>query len=130
MNQEMKRVLVIEDDQEMQSLLIDFMQHEGFEVDSADDGFQACKKLVERTFDLVITDVRMPGLNGLDVLRGLKKIQPGVSIIVMTAFGGWEIYRKALQRGANGYLEKPLHLGTLRGLIHELFKPVEKMQGG
>ncbi len=127
MDHDMKRILIVEDDSEMQSLLIDFMKHEGFEVDTADDGFEAYKKLVHGSFDLIITDIRMPGPNGLEILPGLKKIQPKVSVIVITAFGGWEIHRKALQRGANGYLEKPIHLETLRCLIHELVDPLEKM---
>ncbi len=120
MNNASKRILVIDDDQEMRSLLIDFMHNEGFEVDSADTGFGAYKKVIDRTFDLIITDVRMPGLNGLDFLSHLKKMQPGVFIIVITAFGGPDIHRKAILRGANGYLEKPIRLETLGCLIHEL----------
>ncbi len=120
MNNARKRILVIDDDQEMRSLLIDFMQNEGFEVDSADTGLRAYKKVTDRTFDLIITDVRMPGLNGLDILPDIKKIQPGVFIIVITAFGGPEIHRKAILRGANGYLEKPIRLETLSCLIHQL----------
>jgi DNA-binding NtrC family response regulator len=127
MDHDTKRILIVEDDSEMQSLLIDFMKHDGFEIDTAGNGFEAYKKLIHGSFDLIITDIRMPGLNGLDILPELKKIQPTVSVIVITAFGGWDIYRKALQRGANGYLEKPIHLETLRCLIHELVDRIEKM---
>lgn len=115
-----KRILVIEDDSEMQALLKDFMEEEGYEVDSVEDGSQAFRKLAKETFDLIITDIRMPGLNGLDILPGLKQIQPGVSTIVITAFGSEEIHRRAITRGADAYLEKPLHLDQLRTLIQEM----------
>jgi DNA-binding response OmpR family regulator len=112
------RVLIIEDDEETRSLLKDFFAEEGFEAYSASNGYEAFGILTKRIFDLVITDIRMPGLTGLDILPRIKKIQPEVAIIVITAFGTEEVRRKALERGANAYLEKPLHFQELRGLIH------------
>jgi DNA-binding response OmpR family regulator len=81
------RILVIEDDEEMMSLLKDFLEDEGFETDSVSNGSDAFRKLVKGLFDLIITDIRMPGLTGLDILPGIKKLQPQASIIVITAFG-------------------------------------------
>jgi len=121
-----KRILVIEDDEEMRSLLIDFIEGEGFEADSASNGSEALRKLVREHFDLIVTDVRMPGLTGLDILPGIKKLQPETSIIVITAFGSEEIHRKAVERGATAYLEKPIPLLHLRKLIHEMVSSREK----
>jgi len=115
-----RRILVIEDDEEMRSLLEDFIEEEGYGVDSVGDGSEAFRKLAKGSFDLIITDIRMPGLNGLDILPGLKQIQPGIPIIVITAFGSEEVQRRALTRGADAYLEKPLHLEQLRTLIQEM----------
>ena len=114
------RILVIEDDEEMGSLLKDFLSSEGYQVDSVDNGSDGFRKLARQSFNLIITDVRMPGLSGLDILPGIKKLQPGAFIIVITAFGSDEVYRKAFERGASVYLTKPIHLPKLGVLIHKL----------
>jgi DNA-binding response OmpR family regulator len=62
----------------------------------------------------------MPGLTGLDILPRIRKIQPGVSIIMITAFGSEEVRRRAYERGATLYLEKPIHFQELRELIHQM----------
>jgi len=112
-----KRILVIEDDGEMRNLLKDFLKREGHEVDSADNGSEAFRDLAKQSFDLIITDIRMPGLSGLDILPGIKKLQPQASIIVITAFGSDEVCQKAFERGASVYLRKPIDLPNLGTLI-------------
>ena len=124
------RVLIIEDDEEMRSLLEDFFVEEGFETDSISNGYDAFGKLAKKRFDLVVTDVWMPGVTGLDILPRIKKIQPGVAIIVITAFGAERVRRKAFERGANAYLEKPIHFQELRGLVHDVILGREKRVGG
>jgi DNA-binding response OmpR family regulator len=114
------RVLIIEDDEEMRSLLKDFFVEEGFETDSVSNGYDALGILIKKPFDLVITDIRMPGLTGLDILPRIRKLQPGVSIILITAFGSEEVRRRAYERGATLYLEKPIHFQKLGELIHQL----------
>src|SRR4030067_1907036 len=120
MGHDKKRILVIEDDEEMRALLKDFFLEEGFETDSVSNGSEAFRKLVKESFDLVITDIRMPGLTGLDIIPGIKKLQPNVPIIVITAFGSDEIRLRAMERGATAYLEKPLHFHELRTMIREI----------
>lgn len=114
------KALIIEDDKEMRSMLEDFLKEEGFETDSVEKGNFALKKLMTESFGFIVTDIRMPGLSGLDILPELRKLQPKTPIIVITAFGSEEIHRKALRRGADAYLEKPVHLLKLRTLIHNL----------
>jgi DNA-binding response OmpR family regulator len=122
-----KRILIIEDDEEMRSLIKEFVEEEGYEADCVEKGTYAFGKLLKEPFDLIITDIRMPGFSGLDILPDLRKLKPDVSIAVITAFGSEEVYYKALQRGANAYLEKPIQLGKLGALIHEMFSLKEKM---
>ena len=112
-----KRIFIIEDDEEMRSLLREFLNDEGYETDSADNGLEAYRRLVKEIFDLIITDIRMPGLTGLDILPRMRKLQPEAPIIVITAFGSEEVCHKAFERGATAYLEKPIHLENLRDLI-------------
>ncbi len=118
----MNRILIIEDDEEMRSLLADFLKDEGYEADSVDNGPDAFQTLAREAFDLVITDIRMPGLTGFDILSAIKKFQFEIPVIVITAFGGEEVYRRSIARGADGYLEKPIHFHKLRALIRDLVK--------
>ena len=87
-------------------------------------------ELAKEHFDLVMTDIRMPGLTGLDILPIIKRLQPEASVIVITAFGNEEVYRRSFEKGAAGYLEKPIHTDKLRTLVHEMVSPKERMAGG
>jgi DNA-binding NtrC family response regulator len=120
MDNSKKRILIIEDDEEMRSLLKDLIEEEGYEAESIEKGTYAFTKVMKETFAVIITDVRMPGFSGLDILPGLKRLQPKTPVIVITAFGSEEIHRKALERGASAYLEKPIHLSELRTLIQNI----------
>ena len=123
-----KRVLIVEDDEEMRGLLSDVIEEEGYKTDSVDNGSEAFRKLVKESFALIITDIRMPGLSGFDVLSAVKKFQLEIPVIVITAFGGEEVYRRSMARGADGYLEKPIHFHKLKGLIQELVSPKERRE--
>ncbi len=112
--------MIIEDDEEMRSLLEDFLEEEGFETDSVGNGSEAFRILVREIFDVVITDIRMPGLTGLEIIPGVRKLQPETSIIVITAFGSEEVHQKVIERGADSYLEKPLQFHELRRMVDGL----------
>ncbi len=116
----MIRIIIIDDDEEMRSLLKDFFEGEGFETDSANSGAEAMRRLSENHFDLVITDIRMPGLTGLDILPRIRRLKPEVPIVVMTAHGSDDVRRRSLERGATIYLEKPIPLSKLKTVIHEV----------
>jgi len=124
---QMIRILIIEDDEEMSSLLRDFIEGEGYKAESVNNGSEAFRKLAKEPFDVIITDIRMPGLTGLDILPMMKKIQPEASIIVITAFGSREVSHKAMERGATAYLEKPIQLGVLRTLVDKMVSSKGKM---
>jgi len=115
-----KRILIIEDDEEMRSLLKDFIEHEGFKADCEEKGTYALRKLMTESFALIISDIRMSGFNGLDILTGLRKLQPETPIIVITAFGGEEVQREAYKKGATVYLEKPIDFHELKKLVHKM----------
>jgi DNA-binding response OmpR family regulator len=122
----MDRIMIIEDDDEMRSLLKEFFEKEGFETDSASNGVDALRILSEDHLDLVITDIRMPGLTGLDILPRIRRLKPETPIIVMTAYGSEDVRRRCLEGGATTYLEKPIRLSELRRLTHEILCTREK----
>ena len=111
------RVLVVDDDEEMRSLLRRSLEFDGHHVTERDRGTDVLETLREATFDLIILDNKMPGLNGLDLLPILRREFPQVPVVLVTAFGGRQVASSALRLGAASYLEKPFRLGQLRDTI-------------
>ncbi|MFO0761790.1 MAG: sigma-54 dependent transcriptional regulator [Byssovorax sp.] len=104
------RILVIDDQIEMARLLGDQLADAGYVTELAAGGAQALELVRKKPFDLVICDLRMAEVDGLDVLDGVKSVAPFVPVIIMTAFGGIESAIEAIKRGAYHYLTKPFRL--------------------
>jgi DNA-binding NtrC family response regulator len=121
------RVLIVEDDAEMGSLLKDLIEEEGLEVESVADGLQAYQKMIQASFDLIITDLRMPGSTGLDILSVMQQRTPEIPVIVITAFGGETVRSKVMAKGAAAYLEKPILWRKLKTLVCDLL-PVRRKE--
>jgi DNA-binding NtrC family response regulator len=102
-----RAVLVVEDDALMRSLLVDVLAAEGHRVESAPDGTAGLASLRQDAWDLVITDLKMPGLDGLALLREGRKIRPEARWVVITAHGSIESAVEAMKAGATDYLLKP-----------------------
>ena len=113
-----ERVILIVDDEEAQrKVLAGFLRKRGFEVVQAGDVGTALEIAASRTIDLVLTDMRMPGQTGLDLLGELYRLNPEVPVIVMTAFGTVATAVDAMKKGAADYLTKPIDLDELEVLI-------------
>jgi DNA-binding NtrC family response regulator len=101
-------ILLVDDGPEHNVAMMKVLERAGYNVASAADGHEALSKLMNQPFDLVITDLLMPRMSGLDLLRSIKATQPGVGVIVLTAFGEWTSYVEAMNIGAEEYLNKPV----------------------
>ncbi len=117
-------VLIIEDDKTMRITLADALKHEGYTVYSASDGKEGMTALREGNFSLIITDVRLPDITGMEILRRVR--QEGISsiIIIMTAYGSIEDAVEAMRNGAYDYITKPFDLDEMllvvnRALDHQ-----------
>jgi two-component system response regulator PilR (NtrC family) len=114
----MPNILVVEDKDSMRNMLHDTLTEEGYRVDSAPDGRKAIDLVNNKSYDLVLTDMRMPDVDGLEVLSKVKEIDADTSVIVMTAFGTIEGAVTAMKSGAFDFLTKPFdteHLCVLVG---------------
>jgi DNA-binding response OmpR family regulator len=109
----MARVLVVDDEPDTVEILREFLVGKGYEVLSASDGEEALQKLKEERPHLILLDVRLPKMNGLDVLRKVREIDTEVGVIMVTAVNEVETGRQALQMGAFDYITKPLDLKYL-----------------
>ena len=103
-----KRILIVDDDGPMRSFLCTVLGEEGYTLEEAGNGTEGLEKLSASDFDLVVTDLRMPGLSGLDLLREGKKARPEARWIVITAHGSIGNAVEAMRSGASDYLTKPL----------------------
>jgi DNA-binding NtrC family response regulator len=110
-------VLVVDDDAVVREALVEALAEAGYDVRAADDGARAVALLAERTPDVVLSDVRMPGMDGLALLALLRERAPDVPVLLMTAFDDMPTVVAAMREGATDFLVKPLDLHELRARV-------------
>jgi len=113
----MSRVLIVDDEPDIRELLQLTLLKMGLEVDSAASVGDACSKLARQRFELVLTDMRLPDGEGLQVVQYIAEQQLDIPVAVITAFGSTENAVAAMKAGAFDYLAKPLSLAALRALV-------------
>ncbi len=111
------RILIVDDEVNARTALIELLRDEGYAVDAAADAFKALGKLADFAPDLVVTDLKMPGMDGLQLLAKLHEGDPELPVIVMTAFGEVVTAVKAMRSGARDYLSKPVNVGELSVVV-------------
>lgn len=113
------RILVIDDEHGMRSGLADVLEEKGYQVSTAESGYQALEKAKRIPFHLIIADLRMPGLAGVEMIEKLKEINPGIAIIAMTAYASDILGTEALKYGASDCITKPF-------TIEEMDRAIDK----
>ena len=117
-----KRILVVEDDPGLRFTMTDNLEEAGFSVTAADDGAEAIRILESEMFDVVVTDIRLPGKDGLEVLREAKKKSPSPSVIIVTSYGSIESAVAAMKLGAEDYLTKPFSMEEFLLLLKKVLR--------
>ncbi len=112
-NLEKGSILVVDDEANARTALAELLRDEGYRVETAADGFKALGKMEELSPDLVLTDLKMPGMGGVELLEKVRASDEDVVVIVMTAFGAVESAVEAMKKGAADYLTKPLNTAEL-----------------
>jgi DNA-binding NtrC family response regulator len=115
-------ILVVDDEPALQDILTWSLAAEGYRVATAGSGEEALTRVEEQDFDVIVTDLVMPGLNGLDLLERSRVLNPRASVIVMTAYAALETAITALRRGACDYIEKPFSVDVLKERVHRLLQ--------
>ncbi len=108
------RILIAEDEKNIGDLLLELLEQEGREIVLAQNGLEAIDKLRKEPFDLLITDLMMPEVDGMEVLHEAKKLQPQIMAIIITGYASLETAIQAVKEGAYDYLRKPFRLEELK----------------
>jgi DNA-binding NtrC family response regulator len=122
MTEEWGAILVVDDDTEMRELVRDILQDRGHQITAAANGDEALKRLSEGDYAAVLTDLRMKGMQGTELLAEVKRLYPDVSVILMTAFGSVDTAVEAMKHGASDYLTKPVKSEELVRVVERVVR--------
>jgi CheY-like chemotaxis protein len=120
------RILVVDDDPDIRQLLQDRLRAKGYRAQSAADGVQALEAVRAETFEGMILDISLPSMDGMDVLRQIRKWDQQIPIVMVTASGSKELAVRAISMGAQAYLLKPFDVDELQRIVEYLFRPLER----
>jgi DNA-binding response OmpR family regulator len=112
-----KPILIVDDEKNIRLTLSQALETLGNPIDAAANGEEALSKLKEKEFGLILLDIRMPGMDGMEVLRRVRKIRPDIRVIMITAYGTVESAVEAMKMGAVDFLQKPFDPEEIRELV-------------
>ena len=122
------KVLVAEDDDIVSDVIVKFLTEEGYSVIVANDGVEAVKMLRCEDIRLVLSDLRMPGADGMEVLRTSMRINPNIAVVILTAYGTLDTALEAMKEGAYDYIVKPFVMQQLLLVVRNAFKMTMLME--
>lgn len=109
----MAKILVIDDEKPIRNTLQEILEYEDHQVEIASDGFDGLEKAKENKYDIILCDIKMPNMDGIEVLEKLEKVSPDVPVVMISGHGSVETAVEALKKGAYDFIEKPLELNRL-----------------
>ncbi len=121
----MKNILIIEDEKEIRDGLAEVLEDGGFLVDSAENGQLGLEKIGKKDFDVIVTDLIMPVVGGMEVLRETKRIKPHSRVILITAFATIDNAVEAMKAGASDYITKPFRIDEVQTKIRKVLAEAE-----
>lgn len=113
-------VLIVEDDTKLRHALKEIMTREGYAVDATESGDTAVSMIKDTVYDLVISDLKLPGIDGMDVLRSVQKLARDTSVIIVTAYATVDTAVEAMKEGAEDYIAKPFNLEEIRLVVRKV----------
>ncbi|MFC1821416.1 FAD-dependent oxidoreductase [Thermodesulfobacteriota bacterium] len=120
------RILVVDDELVVRDSLKEWLEEEGFQVDMAESGAEALDRMADQRYHLMLLDIKMPGMDGVEVLKRSKESRPELPVVMMTAYATVETAVEAMKMGAMDYLMKPFDPDTLIPLIVQLYQSIER----
>lgn len=124
----MANILIIDDDLDLCMILERYLSKKGFDTQAVHNGQQAIELLRKDKFDLALVDFKLPDLNGIELLEGLKKIEPSIQVIIITGYSDVKVAVNAIKKGAYDYVTKPIQQEEILSVINKALKPEPKEQ--
>lgn len=118
------KILVVDDMKSMRRTLAGLMEDKGYDVTGVEDGYQAIEAAKRTAFDLIFMDIKMPGINGVQTFREIKKITPKSVVVMMTGFAVEDLVKEALEEGAFSVVYKPFDTERVISLVEAVLKTV------
>ena len=115
-----KKILLVEDDKFVRDTFVERLRNDKHEVSSAKDGQEAIDKIIADDFNVVITDIKMPVVNGIEVLKFSKKNKPKTKVIMMSAYVPQEVVSEVMELGADEYVEKSSFLKDITRILDKI----------
>jgi DNA-binding NtrC family response regulator len=122
-------ILIVDDDHNMTRTLCDILAVSGFSAETAADALEGLRKLESHCCQVVLTDIRMPGMNGVEFQRAIKEKYPDVRVILITAYADPELIDKGRAQGALAFLDKPLDIPLLLSILRVIAERVSRQAG-
>jgi len=117
-----KTILIVDDEDGIRDLLVEYFAAKGYNILEATDGVEALNYFTLKQIDLIISDIRMPRMSGLQLLKAVKKININLPVILITGYQVYNSYTTELTIKADGYISKPFTLDTINKLVVDLLK--------
>ena len=114
-----EHILVVDDEEEIREIIIEILEESGYNIDSAVDGIDALEKLKKNKYDMVLTDLMMPRLDGMELLKKMKDLYPDTAVIILTAYGTMESAIIALKMGAYDFITKPFKIASITNTVEK-----------
>lgn len=124
------KILVVDDEEGARDLFNTILTDEGYDVSLASGGEEALGLFKNNPFNLVITDIKMPGMDGLQLLQEIRKMGSKTDVIMVTAYGEVESYLKAMSLGSAEYINKPIRIKELKRIVHKILTEQRARLGG
>jgi DNA-binding NtrC family response regulator len=124
------KVLIVDDEEKVRKYMSRLLRNRGFEVDAASDGAVALSMIDDQDVDIVLLDILMPGIDGITVLKEIKKTRPAIEVIMLTGNASVETAIEGMQLGAFDYLLKPVDLDNLYLCLKEAIEQKKLRQNG
>lgn len=121
-----KTILIVDDEKDLCTILSDSLSRDRYRVVTAFNGKMGLQLVKKEKPDLILLDIKMPGMDGIEVLRKIKKMKKEIVVIMFTAYGTLETARKAMKFGAYDYVTKPVDLFLLKSLVKEVLGKASK----
>lgn len=114
------KILIIDDEAIVREILLEFLEILGYQADEFEDGASGLEAMNNENYSIAFADIRMPGIDGIEFLKYLKKTQPEIPVIIITGHGSEDTRKEAIDAGAFAFFQKPFHFSEVKEVMEKI----------